>query len=91
MDEVFCRVGVSAPPKQGFLFNFVVHRSYVGWRFTLFSAQRGYKSRQRFEWEGSFLKVGKTGQLTNGKHFSTVYTLIDQRNDTETFKTREEP
>ena len=82
--------GGSAPPKPGFLFIFVVHRSYVGWRFILFSALRGYKSRLRFEWKGSFLKVGKTGRLINGKQFSTVYTLVDQRNDNKMFKTKEE-
>lgn len=51
----------SATPKQGFLFTFVANRSFIGWSFILFSLQRGYKSRLRFEWEGSFLKVGKMG------------------------------
>jgi len=32
----------------------------------------------------------KMERLTNGKQISTVHTLIDQRNDTEMFKTKEE-
>ena len=83
--------GGRAPPKQGFLFTFVVHRSYIGWSFIFFSLQRGYKSRLRFEQEGSFLKVGTKGRFKNGKQFSTAYTLVDQRNDTQKFKTKEEP
>ena len=39
---------------------------------------------------GSFLKVGKMGPLTNGKQFSTVYNLVNQRNVNKMFNTKEE-
>ena len=39
---------------------------------------------------GSFSKVGKMGSLTNGKQFSRVYNLVNQRNVNKMFKTKEE-
>lgn len=39
---------------------------------------------------GSFLTVGKMGSLRNGKQFSTVYNLVNQRNVNKMFTTKEE-